>query len=62
MAGAGGCGGRFPRPCAHRMKHEHDFNFVVFVSIELGMCGRLNSLVCNDRLTPSGDSGSRELL
>jgi len=23
------------------------------------MCDRLNSLVCNDKLTPSGDSGNR---
>jgi len=28
----------------------HNFYFIQFVSSELGMCDRLNSLVCNDRL------------
>ena len=35
---------------AHRIKHGHNIYFIPFVSSELGMCDRLNSLVCNDRL------------
>jgi len=56
---------------AHRIKHAHNFYFILFVSSELSMCDRLNSLVCNDRLKPQrrlihsddfGDWGTRELL
>jgi len=52
---------------AHRIKHAH-FYFIIFVSSELGMCGRYSSLVCNDRLNSqwrlihSGDFGTRRLL
>jgi len=34
---------------AHRIKHMHNFYFILFVSSRFGMCGRLNSHVCNDR-------------
>ena len=33
----------------HR-KHAYNFYFILFVSSGLGMCDRLNSLICNDRL------------
>jgi len=32
---------------AHQIKHAHSFQFILFVSNGLGMCGRLNYLVCN---------------
>jgi len=35
---------------AHRIKHAHNLYFILFVSSGLGMCDRLNSLVCNDKL------------
>ena len=49
---------------AHWIKHAHNFYFIIFVSSELGICGRYNSLVCNDRLNSqwrlihSGDFGT----
>ena len=33
----------------HQIKQAHCFYFTLFVSSGLGMCDRLNSLVCNDR-------------
>jgi len=35
---------------AHRIKHAHNFYFILFVCSGLGMCNRWNSLVCNDKL------------
>jgi len=35
---------------AHRIKHAHNFYFILFVSSGLGMCDRLNSLEYNEKL------------
>jgi len=35
---------------ARRIKHAYNFYLVLFRSSVLGMCDRLNSLVCNDKL------------
>jgi len=35
---------------ARQIKHVYNFDFILFISSGLGMCDRLNSLICNDRL------------
>jgi len=32
--------------CSHRIKHVHNFYFILVMSKGLGMCDRSNSLVC----------------